>query len=532
MKRILALLLAMLLVLSMAAATAETANGKTIIACPEGGFSTLVDFDLPTEWVDGEGLYIYAGTEGYMPYLLVGVDSSSSRYTDSSVFRDIIYPALEDTYGQYGGTSMQVFGDYTAGGRSVCACEFQFKLADGYRSWLLYVIDVREGCSVYYRLRSVDEADLAPLRGLLDAVIAGFQPDANYYSGNAPRAQFGDALSLYMTDLVGGGMVLGHAAVPEGWTVDTQAYVCGTGQSLENPWMLLATATNGADAAMSYNSARNYLEVLRWDGGTGHQDGSYNAQLHVPMLYYKDAAKYCDYLASQFAHGGVPTLVEENRYPEADAALRQKERTLYDLANANAGLANIHVDAVECSVCQRRYALDYQGIPSYLCFMAGVEAIQSTGGLGGIYVDTIISTISWEVPFCYSIICPQDRWDAYRPVFDQFVENTSVSDEFTAANDRLSRELIAILTGQISLSPGAAYSEDVMRQEAGSGDSYDGERFTDYLFDQNDYTLSDGTHVKVSTEYDYVYQLDNGNVLYTDSALYEPGGGTQLYPNR
>ena len=71
-----------------------------------------------------------------------------------------------------------------------------------------------------------------------------------------------------------------------------------------------------------------------------------------------------------------------------------------------------------------------------------------------------------------------------------------------------------------------------MREETEKGDDYDDERFTDYLFDQNDYTLSDGSHVKVPTDYDYVYEGDGGVVYYSDSAFSQPGGTTQLYPNR
>ena len=79
---------------------------------------------------------------------------------------------------------------------------------------------------------------------------------------------------------------------------------------------------------------------------------------------------------------------------------------------------------------------------------------------------------------------------------------------------------------------GDDYSDRVMKEETAKGDDYDDERFTDYLFDQNDYTLSDGSHVKVSTAYDYVYEGDNGVVYYSDSAFAQPGGSTQLYPNR
>jgi len=55
---------------------------------------------------------------------------------------------------------------------------------------------------------------------------------------------------------------------------------------------------------------------------------------------------------------------------------------------------------------------------------------------------------------------------------------------------------------------------------------------TDYIFDQNDYTLSDGSHVKVSAAYDYVYEGENGAAYYSDSAFAEPGGSIRLYPNQ
>ena len=64
-----------------------------------------------------------------------------------------------------------------------------------------------------------------------------------------------------------------------------------------------------------------------------------------------------------------------------------------------------------------------------------------------------------------------------------------------------------------------------------SGDSYNEDRFTDYILDQNDYQLSSGEHVKIPTEYDYVYEDGNGRIYATDSALDEPAGMTQLKPS-
>ena len=96
---------------------------------------------------------------------------------------------------------------------------------------------------------------------------------------------------------------------------------------------------------------------------------------------------------------------------------------------------------------------------------------------------------------------------------------------------RLSTDLLSIMTG-IDLSGGSDYSTKILAEETSKGNDYNEERFSDYMFDQNDYTLSDGSHVKVSTAYDYVWTGSDGNVYYSNSALDMPSGATQLYPNR
>ena len=45
------------------------------------------------------------------------------------------------------------------------------------------------------------------------------------------------------------------------------------------------------------------------------------------------------------------------------------------------------------------------------------------------------------------------------------------------------------------------------------------DRFSDYIFDQNDYTTSDGYNVKISTGYDYVWDGGNGTVYYSSSSF-------------
>ena len=57
------------------------------------------------------------------------------------------------------------------------------------------------------------------------------------------------------------------------------------------------------------------------------------------------------------------------------------------------------------------------------------------------------------------------------------------------------------------------------------------DRFSDYIFDQNNYVTSDGYSVKVSTSYDYVWDTGGGYIGYSTSAFDVPAGAELLYPS-
>ena len=133
---------------------------------------------------------------------------------------------------------------------------------------------------------------------------------------------------------------------------------------------------------------------------------------------------------------------------------------------------------------------------------------------------------SWTAPYCYFCLAPQQGFDAAYADFLVFMANTAESDQFVQARMTLSNQIReSILSGR-SQSYAQMFAGDL-----DSGDSYNEDRFTDYILDQNDYQLSSGEHVKIPTEYDYVYEDGNGRIYATDSALDEPAGMTQLKPS-
>ena len=113
-----------------------------------------------------------------------------------------------------------------------------------------------------------------------------------------------------------------------------------------------------------------------------------------------------------------------------------------------------------------------------------------------------------------------------------FCSNTFLSDQMQAAIRELSEERFRIILEAKQGRDTSTTIYNTVDDILSDGDSYTTtEAFTDYIYDQNDYTTSSGDHVKVPTRYDYVYEDSNGNIYYSDSVSDEPAGSKRLYPN-
>lgn len=557
MRRILWGVLALLLAASLAGAAAA-AGGTTVIACPEQGFTTLADFDCATEWQDDVGLYVYTEDTGYIPYILIYFNDGPTRITDPDAYiSDVEIPRTRERFGKNGGMQFVQRGDFTLNGRSMPNVEMEYKNADGVKIYSLMVIDIQEGFTTVYRARYVDPDRAGFMRQALATLQKNLRPDAKTQpappkrtdtapkkrsKGDPPKrteaasptqtmapppAAGASALSIAVTPIVQGGMTLGRCAAPEGYTVQGMATCSVREQSAGNPWLLRvgAQAPDGM-TNLIYMSAMDYI-----DDGSG-QDGVYHAEYFTPRLHYMTAGEYCDYWLNRLvANIRRAEVVEEDTYPGLRSMLSQRERAMLEANRTLLAGTGVSADRVALSLVSRRYhVVTESGLEAYFCVAAATRGSWFTAALPGPYVDIRSSYALWEAPYLYTMLCPVHLWQERGGAFSVFMENTTASDQFIAANRRLSDELWDIITGR-GTDSADAYSRDVMRQETRSGDDYDEERFTDYLFDQNDYTLSDGRHVKVSTAYDYVYEGDDGNVYYSDSAFAQPGGSVQLTPN-
>lgn len=194
------------------------------------------------------------------------------------------------------------------------------------------------------------------------------------------------------------------------------------------------------------------------------------------------------------------------------------------------------LDGAVCDIRERTYSVTLQQTEYRLTVDTEIAAFQytdsadfSTAGMNLGYSET---TIIWEAEGVCFYLVPAADYDALRPVYDNFMLNTRVSDEFIQLNQQLTEMLVtAMAKGRAqALSDYNVDVSTVADQTIGTGDSYVEDQFSDYILDQNDYTTSSGDHVKVSTSYDYVYENSNGDIYVTNSAE-EPAGMSRLYAN-
>lgn len=187
------------------------------------------------------------------------------------------------------------------------------------------------------------------------------------------------------------------------------------------------------------------------------------------------------------------------------------------------------MDGSYYGAAERTYSLTLDQIPFRFTLLTVVRGTQISSSMDIIYGTANSSFVAWESPFTFFMLTPENEYESSYKDYKQFVLNTAVTDQFVQAFTD-ARTQIMQNSGSSSMSQIDDYCQDSVSSSMGYDSTYNTERFTDYIFSQNDYTLPDGDHVKIPTSYDYVYADDRGNV-YVSNYMDQPAGTTQLYPN-
>ncbi len=326
---------------------------------------------------------------------------------------------------------------------------------------------------------------------------------------------------------------LGQVAVPAGFTAETTVNCCDDTTCLGYPLRVSETLiSESADAMLFYKAGELYMQRVS-SGYFSHNEGELDQQLYIFMKTYEDASACCDEIAALIAPGAV--YVGDEDMSNYQMYSNSREAEYYSLLESGQ-VPGMTLDWSEMTAAQRLYSAQLNGVECAICVLCEVKAYQiTTAGYG--FSDT---SIFWDIPGYYVMVCPMSDYEEnHDNIFQVFIDNTKVNDEFVDFNEALAGEISSdvINNWNMQCAASSAYAAAMTAMTFASVESnmnygtYSSDQFSDYIFDQNDYTLSDGSSVQISTSYDYVYEGDNGVVYYSNSAFAEPGGATQLYPN-
>ena len=336
------------------------------------------------------------------------------------------------------------------------------------------------------------------------------------------------AVALTVNDITENENAFGRCVVPAGYDVVYQLQTCTLDQSVAYPNMLMITAGKTNGPQMVYISARDYF--AQGDGTSEELDGQFNLDYQTPLLHYMRADEYNDYIAekafSAIADNGRVASEGSRQFPEVEEAFRQiMEPRVKTMGTGVAGILYTRAYDYKTSVWMNGYSFMLDGVKYYALVLTANAGVWM---LAEGYAS--VSWVNWVVPFTYIMLAPESDTEAM-DAFIMFVNNTRTSDQFDKANENMSEALWTEIKKAHDIRDGYNYASRAIREGTAEGSDYNEERVTDYIFDRNDYTLEDGSHVKVSTDYSYVWEGDNGNIYVSNSLFDQPGGSRQLYPN-
>lgn len=151
-------------------------EGRIAVSCPESGFSVLADENYAVTSDGEDGVTIYTGPEGSIPYVIV---FRSEDLVDGWEYLTEMYtPKIIDQYGE-DLVDYQEYEDFQVGGKTLPAGIYSYKL-QGYIVDLIKVFDSVDGHTVTYTAKYIKDQG-TETREALDLAAASYQPDPYYY---------------------------------------------------------------------------------------------------------------------------------------------------------------------------------------------------------------------------------------------------------------------------------------------------------------------------------------------------------------
>ena len=332
------------------------------------------------------------------------------------------------------------------------------------------------------------------------------------------------------------GVPVMDAVLPYGWTAQVQcdwSFVSTTNPCIAN--VLFTSPDN--KAAVLIQTTHDYLQSHDTSGLFPHRDYT-DTSTYIVHLAYKNAGQVLDlYFNGILGTGG--TVIKEDPVPdEVQSLLDQTAQTylttLVNGINQIGGGYGVTAQAAgyEGTASMRRYRYTGDDGQSYLAdamaLCIAAEYVSPSYGTSFVHIQ-------WAVPGVIVYTAPdEETLEKYRTQCEIIIQNSAIRNEFNHIKHAYGSYIRNMLMKQQANSIAAmteAQAQSYLSDYDSSAYTSDdwANDWSDFIYDRNEYTTTDGSTIKVGTEFDTVYQ--NGDELYFGSQGSAPFGWEQLTPN-
>lgn len=331
------------------------------------------------------------------------------------------------------------------------------------------------------------------------------------------------------------GAVVGKTVIPVGWHINVGELTLST-ESITWPNAMVVTVTSpDGSVNMSYISRRDFQQKSVYGYGieTHSEDDTIEQSSMMHMLNYRNAAETCDLMMNIIYSDSYNMFLSDRSYTDADAQALYAYWQQFDSGIRNAfsyADGSMKITGTDASLAERTYQSG-NNKTIMTAVVSGYEVVTELSG--GVTTDTI----NWRMNAVFSMQAPAAVFDQYLDIYSVFTLNTTTSKEFDVMTNLHSQYLweyyTALMEGRYPSEQQLSSNLDKSTNETvGSGDSYSAlDGWSDVIREDNDYTLGNGSHIKLSTSFDHVYEDSDGNI-YAGYGSYYPQGTTELFPTQ
>ena len=170
MKKLLSVILALSLLLSLALCNASADDGWADYTCEEQNFKTKIPLSGTSGYDDtAKGLKIYTDVPGYIPYVVVSRRPMDKKFNNPTNYLNNVYREyIENSYGD-DCLGMNPASTWEIGGKELLGARYMYKISS-YTIVHLQLIEVRDAGDVEYTAEFIEGEDAATMAALEEAV--------------------------------------------------------------------------------------------------------------------------------------------------------------------------------------------------------------------------------------------------------------------------------------------------------------------------------------------------------------------------